>query len=107
SALFERLEDRPDVEVFAERGLDADLDIVEVDEDRDVHSFLMGQMKCFLTAAGVAACFEIGPLCGAERRSLHALRGFERRPYSGPRRAERAERATPSIVAHRWRIING
>ena len=43
AALFERFEDDADVEVFTESGLDADLDVVEIDEDRDVGTFLMGQ----------------------------------------------------------------
>jgi hypothetical protein len=29
--------------VFAEGGLDADLDVVEIDEDGDVDAFLVGQ----------------------------------------------------------------
>ena len=38
-----RVEDDADVEVFVEGGLDADFDVVEVDEDRDVETFLMRQ----------------------------------------------------------------
>ena len=38
-----RFEDGADVEMFAEGGLDADFDVVEVDEDRDVDAFLVGQ----------------------------------------------------------------
>ena len=43
AALLERLEDDADVEVLAERRPDADFDVVEVDEYRDVDAFLMGQ----------------------------------------------------------------
>ena len=43
AALLERFEDDADVEMFAEGGLDADLDVVEIDEDRDVDAFLVGQ----------------------------------------------------------------
>ena len=32
-----------DVEMFAEGGLDADLDVVEIDEDSKVHAILMSQ----------------------------------------------------------------
>ena len=38
-----RVEDDADVEMLAERGLDADLDVVEVDEDGDVEAILMRQ----------------------------------------------------------------
>ena len=38
-----RVEDDADVEMLAEGALDADFDVVEVDEDRDVETFLMGQ----------------------------------------------------------------
>ena len=43
AALLDRLEDDADVEMLAEGGLDADFDVVEVDEDGDVDAFLMGQ----------------------------------------------------------------
>ncbi len=43
AALLERFEDGADVEMFAEGGLDADLDVVEVDENGDVDAFLWGQ----------------------------------------------------------------
>ena len=43
AALLERFEDDADVEMLAERVLDADLDVVEVDEDGDVETVLMGQ----------------------------------------------------------------
>ena len=43
AALLERLEDDADVEVLAEGVLDADLDVVEVDENRDVDAFLLGK----------------------------------------------------------------
>ena len=43
AALLERLENDADVEMFAEGGLDADFDVVEVDEDRDVDAFLVCQ----------------------------------------------------------------
>ena len=47
AALLERFEDGADVEMLAERGLDADFDVVEVDEDGDVETVLMGQLKSF------------------------------------------------------------
>ena len=40
AAFFEGFENDADIEVLAERGLDADLNVVEVDEYRDVVSFL-------------------------------------------------------------------
>ena len=40
AALLQRFENRADVEMFTERALDADLDVVEVDEDGDVDAFL-------------------------------------------------------------------
>ena len=43
AALLEGVEDDADVEMLAERGLDADLDVVEVDEHRDVETVLIGQ----------------------------------------------------------------
>ena len=43
AALLERFEDDSDVEMFAEGGLDANLDVVEIDEDGDVDAFLVGQ----------------------------------------------------------------
>jgi hypothetical protein len=43
AALLERLENDADVEMFAERALDADLDVIEVDENGYVESILMGQ----------------------------------------------------------------
>ncbi len=48
AALLERFEDDADVEVLAERGPDADFDVVEVDEYRDVDAFLMGQNCSFV-----------------------------------------------------------
>ena len=45
AALLERFEDDADVEVLAEGGLDADFDVVEVDEYRDVETFLMRQTQ--------------------------------------------------------------
>ena len=44
-----RVEDDADVELLAEGGLDADLDVVEVDEDGDVETILMRQNE-FLRA---------------------------------------------------------
>ena len=43
AALLERLENDADVEMLAERALDADLDVIEVDENGYVESILMGQ----------------------------------------------------------------
>ena len=43
AALLEGVEDDADVEVLAEGGLDADFDVVEVDEYGDVEAILMGQ----------------------------------------------------------------
>ena len=40
AALLDGVEDGADVELLAERGLDADFDVVEVDEDGDVETFL-------------------------------------------------------------------
>ena len=45
AALLDGVEDGADVEVFAEGGLDADFDVVEVDEDGDVEAILMGQTR--------------------------------------------------------------
>jgi hypothetical protein len=38
AALLERLEDDADVELHAERALDSDLDVVEVDKNRNLQS---------------------------------------------------------------------
>ena len=43
AAFLDGVEDGADVEVFAERALDADLDIVEVDEDGNVQTILLWQ----------------------------------------------------------------
>ena len=43
AALLDGVEDGADVEMLAEGGLDADLDVVEVDEDGDVQAVLMRQ----------------------------------------------------------------
>ena len=43
AALLDGVEDDADVEMLAEGGLDADFDVVEVDEDGDVETFLMGK----------------------------------------------------------------
>ena len=43
AALLERVEDDADVEMLAEGGLDADLDVVEVDENGDVQAILVRQ----------------------------------------------------------------
>ena len=43
AALLDRVENGPDVELLAQGGLDADLDVVEVDEDGDVEAVLMRQ----------------------------------------------------------------
>jgi len=48
ATLFQRFENDADVEVLAKGGADTDFDVVEVDEDRDVDSFLMGQNSSFL-----------------------------------------------------------
>ena len=40
AALFDRVEDDADVELLAEGLFDADFDVVEVDEDSDVETFL-------------------------------------------------------------------
>ena len=45
AALLQRFEDGADVEVFAERRPDADLDVVEVDEDGNVQTVLVGQIE--------------------------------------------------------------
>jgi hypothetical protein len=45
AALFDRFEDGADVEVLAERALDANLDVVEVDENGDVQTILMRQNR--------------------------------------------------------------
>ena len=42
AALLDGVEDDADVEVLVEGGLDADLDVVEVDEDGDVRDVLDG-----------------------------------------------------------------
>ena len=43
AALLDGLEDDADVELLAEGVLDADFDVVEVDEDGDVETFLMSK----------------------------------------------------------------
>src|SRR5438094_3771845 len=45
SAFLDGVEDDADVELLAEGGLDADFDVVEVDEYRDVETILMGQTE--------------------------------------------------------------
>ena len=47
AALLERLEDDPDVELHAERALDPDLDVVEVDENRNLQSCVCQNVPCF------------------------------------------------------------
>jgi hypothetical protein len=44
-ALLDRVEDDPDVELLAEGGLDAELDVVEDDEKGDVQALLMRQSE--------------------------------------------------------------
>src|SRR5206468_12590551 len=44
AAFLDRVEDGADVELLVERRLDADLDVVEVDEDGDVETILRSQM---------------------------------------------------------------
>ena len=43
AALFDRVENGADVEVLVQRALDADFDVVEVDEDGNVETLLVGQ----------------------------------------------------------------
>ncbi len=43
AAFLERLENGVDVEMFPEGGLDADLDVVEIDEDGKIQAILMSQ----------------------------------------------------------------
>ena len=43
AAFLDGVEDDADVELLAEGGLDADFDVVEVDEDGDVQTILMRQ----------------------------------------------------------------
>ena len=45
AALLDRVEDDADVELLAEGGLDADFDVVEVDENGDVETILMRQNR--------------------------------------------------------------
>ena len=45
--LLQGVEDSADVEILSERRFDADFDVVEVDEDGDVETVLMGQLKSF------------------------------------------------------------
>ena len=45
AAFLDAVEDDADVEVLAEGGLDADLDVVEVDEDGNVETILMRQYR--------------------------------------------------------------
>ena len=45
AALLDGFEDEADVELLAEGGLDADLDVVEVDEDGDVQAILVRQTE--------------------------------------------------------------
>ena len=47
AALFDGFENRADVEVLVQRALDADLDVVEVDENCNVEAILLGQMFPF------------------------------------------------------------
>ena len=51
AALLDRVEDGADVEVLAERALDADFDVVEVDENGDVQTILVGQNDSFFHSA--------------------------------------------------------
>ena len=55
-----RLENGADVEVLAEGGLDADLDVVEVDEDGDVEAVLMRQIRSLCVEAVAAVRCEAG-----------------------------------------------
>ena len=50
-----RLEDDADVELLAEGGLDADFDVVEVDEDGDVQAFLMRQNEILRVVSRMSA----------------------------------------------------
>src|SRR5262249_8373847 len=47
-ALLDGLEDAADVELLSERVLDADFDVVEVDEDGDVETILLSQSSSFV-----------------------------------------------------------
>src|SRR5439155_14108570 len=50
AALLDGVEDGADVELLIEGRLDADLDVVEVDEDGDVEAILMGQTEVLAVA---------------------------------------------------------
>ena len=54
AALFERLEDHPDVELHAQRALDPDLDVVEVDENRNLQSCVCQNVLSSLRRAAIA-----------------------------------------------------
>ena len=59
AALLQRFEHGADVEVLAEGGLDADLDVVEVDEYRDIDAFVWRQtlVPCrWLKRSAVTEC---------------------------------------------------
>ena len=73
AALLERLENGGDVECLAQGGLHADLDVVEIDEDRDFQACL---------CQGVLRM--VGLMCGARRHPAERVR---------PTREGRAHRA--------------
>src|SRR5262249_10838960 len=50
AAFLDGVQNGADVELLVERGLDADLDVVEVDEYGDVETILMGQSASLRTA---------------------------------------------------------
>src|SRR5581483_2738541 len=59
AALLNGVENGADVELQAERRLDADLDVVKVDEDRDVQTIVLGQRQSLCS----------GRLCSQDRAS--------------------------------------
>src|SRR3954462_10550757 len=73
AALLDGIENDPDVELLAERGLDADLDVVEVAENGDVETILMRQ-NWFLAFEKSIACSRRTTAAGgsSQRSSVHA-----------------------------------
>src|SRR5256712_2988796 len=89
AALFDGVEDGADVELLIEGRSDPDLDVVEVDENGDVETFLVGQTESllvnaardWLTRCGVAANLHLLLSHGTPRRASTLLKG--RRPVGG------------------------
>ena len=72
AALLDGVEDDADVELLAEGGLDADFDVVEVDEDSDVETILVGQNESLRNCESVR---KLGPsAAGSSQPSFAAVK---------------------------------